>query len=180
MKIFLWTEGRRETSKRMIKPLSGLTLSEVSRWVLLFVISRVCLSDPAGHVYVTVRLCVWLLMPTTMWPHLQSLLPWRASSDHWGDLIASRGKGLLELTDQSQVGSRKTNGPVFHCWCSLLIFSLSVGAHEKQRDSRLFCTGLKTFPFNLKEFCDFLVCWMRCYCGVQMLYEVFLAKNMKW
>ncbi len=131
----------RKTSKRIIKPNSGLTSSQVSSWVLLFVVSRVCLSDLRGHVYVMVGLCVGLLMPTAIWLHLQSLpLRW-ASSDHRGDPTVSRLKGLLELTDQSQLGSRITNGLAFHRWCPLLIFLLSVGAHEEQRDSRLFCTG---------------------------------------
>lgn len=125
--LFLLTDSSRKTSKRIIKPHSVLTSSQVSSWALLFVLSRVCLSDLRGHVYVMGGLCVRLLMQTTVWFHLQSLPPWKASSIHQGDPIASRVKGLTELTDQSQMGNIITNGLAFHRWCPPLIFLLSVG-----------------------------------------------------
>lgn len=54
MKLFLQTDRSRKTSERITKLCSGLTSSQVSRWVLLFVLSKVCLFDLGGHVYVMV------------------------------------------------------------------------------------------------------------------------------
>lgn len=149
--VFLWTGSWRKTSKRMLKPLGGLTPSQVSRWVLLFAVSRVCLSDPGGHVYVRVRLCVWLLIPTTIWLHPQSLChggPALATNRTW---LPAEAPGINRLVTG---GKQKNKRP----GVSLLVLSRDIfvvcGCPWKQRDSRLFCTGFKTFCFNLKESCD--------------------------
>lgn len=138
MKLF-----SRQISKRILRLHRGLTLSQLSSWAFHFIFSRVCLSDLRGHVYVMGGLCEGLLMLTTNWLHLQRSPTKKANAAHRGDLIASRVKGLVELKEPSQPGSRIINGLVFHRRCCFLIFSLSVGCTESKTCFWVFiCTEI--------------------------------------
>lgn len=129
----------------MLKAVSGLNQIQVNCWVLLFALWRVCVSDPGGHVYI-----IGLGFVFDYWSRHQSDSARRACAME-GQLWLSRVPDRRE--QRASGNNRKRKDLAFHCWC----------------------TGLKTFCFNLKESCvlDEDVSSIT----IKMLYEFFLVKS---